>query len=260
MGIRDNKKLQLDAKLTLESAIAEVRQSELVKKQQAIVRGDSAVDGVKSNRRPRGVPRSKCKPAGTLPKPRTCTRCGKSPPHGKPQCLAREATCHACHKKGHYRHCCKTKESIKQVVVQDDSSDEAFLETIGVNGVATNTPWSVKLLLNKRTQEFKVDTGADVTVIRQAAYKRENNGELVPSNLPSNGPTGEMLNVSGKFTGSLTWKGLDSQQDIYVIRHLRRALLGKPALEALNIVALVEPIQEPDIYDVSLRCSKVWGG
>ena len=164
-----------------------------MKKQQAIVRGDSAVDGVKSNRRPRGVPRSKYKPAGTLPKPRMCTRCGKSPPHGKPQCPAREATCHACHKKGHYRHCCKTKESIKQVVVQDDSSDEAFLETIGVNGVATDTPWSVKLLLNKRTQEFKVDTGADVTVIRQAAYKRENNGELVPSNLPSNGPIGEML-------------------------------------------------------------------
>ena len=135
------------------------------------------------------------------------------------------------------------------MVVQDDSGDEAFLGTIGVNGVATNTPWSVKLLLNRRTQEFKVDTGADMTVIPQTAYKRENDGELVPSNLPLNGPTGEMLNVCGKFTGSLTWKGLESQQDIYVIRNLRRALLGKPALEALNIVALVEPIQEPDIYD-----------
>ena len=102
VGIRDDKlseKLQLDAKLTLESAIAEVRQSELVKKQQAIVRGDTAVDGVKSNRRPRGGPRSNYKPAGTLPKLRTCTRCGKSPPHGKPQCPAREATCQHATKK-----------------------------------------------------------------------------------------------------------------------------------------------------------------
>ena len=41
--------------------------------------------------------------------------------------------------------------------------------------------------------------------------------------------------------------GVERQQDIYVVHNLRRALLGKQALEALNIVALVEPIQEPDI-------------
>ena len=72
---------------------------------------------------------------------------------------------------------------------------------------------------------FKVDTGADVTVIPETAYKYERDGYLVPSNLPLSGPTGETLEVCGKFSGSLTWKGVESQQDIYIIHHLRTALL-----------------------------------
>ena len=86
---------------------------------------------------------------------------------------------------------------------KDSSEDEAFLGGISVNRVATITPWSVKLLLNNSTQEFKVDTGADVT---DAAYKREKDGKLVPSNLPLNGPIGEILQVHGKFSACLTWE------------------------------------------------------
>ena len=101
VGIKDAKlseKLQLNSKLTLETAIAEVRQSEQVKKQQAVVRGEdtAAVEAVRSGSRPRQKPRSKF--AGATSKPQTCTRCGKAPPHGKPQCPAREATCRACYK------------------------------------------------------------------------------------------------------------------------------------------------------------------
>ena len=182
-----------------------MRQSEQVKKQQTVVRGDSvaAVGAVKSGSRLRQKPRSKS--TGATPRPQACTRCGKSPPHGKPQCPAREAICRACHNKGHYKRCCKTKVSIQQVAQDDRDSceDDAFLGTIGVNGVASDTSWSVKLKLNDRTQEFKVDTGADITVIPETAYKRERDGDLVPSNLPLSRPTGEMRMMCGKFSGSL---------------------------------------------------------
>ena len=253
VGIKDAKlseKLQLNSKLTLETAIAEVRQSEQVKKQQAVVRGEdtAAVEAVKSGSRPRQKPKSKF--VGATPKPQACTRCGKAPPHGKPQCPAREAICRGCHKKGHYRRCCRSKASIQQVSQAErdsDSSDDAFLGAIGVDDVATDTSWSVKLQLNSRVQEFKVDTGADVTVIPETAYERERDGSLTTSNVPLSGPTGVTLEVCGKFSGNLTWKEKESQQDIYVVRNLRRALLGKPAIEALNVVALVEPIQQSDV-------------
>ena len=144
VGIKDadlSKKLHLNLKLTLETAIADARQSEQAKKQQAVVRGSSTttVEAVKSGHRPRHAPRSRL--PGVTPRPQTCTRCGKSPPHGKPQCPAREATCHACHKKGHYKRCCRTKATIKQVVRdgRDSSEDEAFLGAIRVDGVTSST-------------------------------------------------------------------------------------------------------------------------
>ena len=72
----------------------------------------------------------------------------------------------------------------------------------------------MRLKLNDRTQEFKVDTGDDVTVIPETAYERKRDGDLIPSNLPLSGPTREMRD---KFSGSLTWKGIESQHDIYVV-------------------------------------------
>ena len=138
-------------------------------------------------------------------------------------------------------------QQVAQAERDSDSSDDAFLGAIGVDDVATDTSWSVKLQLNSRVLEFKVDTGADVTVIPETAYEWERDGSLTTSNVPLSGPTGETLEVCGKFSGNLTWKERESQQDIYVVRNLRRALLGKPAIEALNVVALVEPIRQSDV-------------
>ena len=71
--------------------------------------------------------------------------------------------------------------------------------------------------------------------------------KLQPSTLQLSGPTGETLRVCGQFSGSLLRHESSCRQDVYVVRDLRRPLLGKPALEALNVVALVEPIQKSDV-------------
>ena len=67
VGIKDSKlseKLQMTPDLTLESAVIEGRQSEAVKKQQSVVRGEvlreSTIEAVKTCRQPRGLkPRNK---------------------------------------------------------------------------------------------------------------------------------------------------------------------------------------------------------
>ena len=138
VGIKDGKlseKLQLEAGLTVDSCITKVWQSESVRKQQGIARGyrddKIAIQAVKTHKQR--------KITGSAPKPHSCSRCGRSPPHGRQQCPANQATCHRCHKKGHFKHCCKTKVGVKEVKQDCDTSDsEEFLGTVNADTVSTN--------------------------------------------------------------------------------------------------------------------------
>ena len=124
VSIRDSnlsEELQLEADFTLDSCITKVRQSESVKKQQDVVRRDRSdkvtIEAVKSRNQ-----RQTRRTTGLAPRPQKCSRCGKSPPHSRQQSPANQATCHRCHKKGHFKRCCKTKGSINEVK-QDGDSD-----------------------------------------------------------------------------------------------------------------------------------------
>ena len=189
VGIKDrevSEKLQMKEKLTLNDAMTIAIQSEAVKTQQPVVRGEAtvAVEAILS--------RSRSKPAyapaqrkmgnvttGPAPRPQKCTRCGKLPPYGCQHCQANDAVCRRCHKGGHYRRCCKTKVTIEEIA--EDSEEEAFLGTVSANAVGANAPWLVKAKLNGADIEFKVDTGADVTVIPEQLYSTARDGELQPS-------------------------------------------------------------------------------
>lgn len=87
-----------------------------------------------------------------------------------------------------------------------DSEEEAFLGTVTVvtDTVGANSPWMVDVRLNNRQQKFKVDTGADVTVIPVSMYDQERDGELLSSSVPLKGPTDENLEVCGQFVGNLS--------------------------------------------------------
>ena len=118
-GLVDKKlseKLQLDADLTLEKAINSVRQSESVKSQQSIVRGqDEAskpanVDWLHKSR-PHKPQKSSQNPQVRFHKKPTslsdsskekCDRCGNSPAHKRTQCPAKTTICRNCEKKGHF--------------------------------------------------------------------------------------------------------------------------------------------------------------
>ena len=55
------------------------------------------------------------------------------------------------------------------------------------------------------------------------------------------------MDVCGQFLGNLSNQLQSTQQEIYVIRGLRKALLGRPAIEALQVVKQVEPVQTSSI-------------
>ena len=105
--------------------------------------------------------------------------------------------------------------------------------------MSTSKPWTAVVRLNERDLEFKIDTGADLTVIAESAHQPEKDGELEPASIPLNGPTRENLEVRGRFKASLSRKGEESWQAIYVVQNLSRPLLGQPEIQALKVAVLI---------------------
>ena len=191
VGLKDKKlseKLQLDSKLTLEKAVTQARQSETVKKQQDILQGtqpdppSANVDQI-SNKRGKGGkgkdqkdnPPKNSKLAGKTPETK-CTRC-LGTPHFKQKCPAKDSKCNKCSKKGHWAKACKS--SLKKKVGEVYSCAEVELEGEFFLGQLTKVDmvegnskesWKAAVKLNELAVKFKVDTGADVTVIPPNIY------------------------------------------------------------------------------------------
>ena len=101
---------------------------------------------------------------------------------------------------------------------------------------------------------FKIDTGADVTVIPEKMYKTTfSNAELQTVTRHSlHGPGGHALDVSGKFVAKLQVKALTTQQEIFVVRGMTRCLLGRPAIVALQVIKRCETVQKGASYLVEV--------
>ena len=248
VGLRDStlsEKLQLDPNLTLEAAITAARQREpsnidvIVTKKPQTTRSKSTRE--RANKQPQ-----KSYPASN---PQVCGRCGKS--HlDKQQCPAKEAICRKCHKRGHFQSVCRTK-SLKSVSTEDPVED-FFVGMIDepaplvVPTVSSGSdPWMVDVLLNDHLIEFQIDTGADVSVISEDQYQELQVPELKPSDKSLVGPGQDKLQVCGQFTETFSYQNRTVQQDVYVVKGLRKPLIGRPAIMSLKLISQVNTV---DVY------------
>ena len=183
VGLQDVKlseKLQMDSGLTLQSDINKARQNELVKRQQEIPRcgvspATPEIDEVneakgKRDRRPRDSQYKK------LTK---CIHCGStSENHLHLKCPVRDATCMKCNKRGHFaKVCLSTPKKVGAIAAgnpekQDEigSDDDGFFLGVIGNTDRQTKHWSEEVEVNGVTIKFKLDTGADVTVIGDETY------------------------------------------------------------------------------------------
>jgi hypothetical protein len=150
---------------------------------------------------------------------------------------------------GHFAKICRSSgrgNNQRQVnVLEEAELDAGFLGEVETTG---SKPWMVDLTLGNTNVQvhFKVDTGADVTAIPEKLFGEIfKSSQLQPSDRTLYGPGQTKLETIGKFKGVLH---LDSNrnsrqhsgqscQNIYVIKHLNQALLGRPAIEALHILS-----------------------
>ena len=96
---------------------------------------------------------------------------------------------------------CRTKSTVSTV----NSSDkpDAFLGT--VHSVETGNPWMVDLEVNNRNLKFKMDTGADVTVLQLKQYDKKKKMSFPTRNL--NGPDRRLLSTKGAINAIIKKHG-----------------------------------------------------
>ena len=277
VGLRDRKlseRLQLEADLTLEKAITMARQSESVRKQQSVIRGDKSEIAMESsinavNRQKSlpqsGVRSSKGKKYDNDPvQNKFCTRCGKSPIHDFKVCPARDAICHKCSRRGHFKKYCRSAGRVWEIHQEnsEDSSDETTETFIGVVDSHQETPdWTVNVLVNEQPVKFSIDTGADVTVIPEYVYQQAAGRiNLQPTSRKLCGPSHYALSVMGKCVVKLKKGSRETEETVYVVRSLHRPLLGRPAIESLRLVKRVNAIGSKTSDNIKQQFPKLFTG
>ncbi|KAK0145431.1 hypothetical protein N1851_015677 [Merluccius polli] len=244
VGILDkevSRKLQLMKDLTLAVTIETVRQSEEVASQVSMQEeATGAVHEVShkfhKNAKFRGKQRGGNK---------GCGKCGKERHSQEENCPARESTCNTCNKVGHWSRVCRNKKAVSEVTEQQQSYSEQqrsyFLGAVSKAADGSSEQWAVKLLVGSTPVEFKIDTGADVNIIREETYHSlRPKTPLEPANIPLDSPGGE-LQCIGQFQSTVAYKGKTHPLTAYVIRGRTVSnLLSRPLSVKMNLVRRVE--------------------
>ena len=99
--------------------------------------------------------------------------------------------------------------------------------------------WMTQIKLNGQDTVFKLDTGVEVSTVTQHTYQSLEIQLTKPQKILY-GPSQTYLKVIGQFQGKLQYKGKETLQSVYVVGHLKRNLLGLPAIKTLNLVVRVD--------------------
>ncbi|XP_064470230.1 uncharacterized protein K02A2.6-like [Ornithodoros turicata] len=266
VGVRDKKlstKLQMESDLTLERAVLLTKQTETVGRQQENLKHSANaapaqtvhVDRLQAKSKQTKKIQAKAVSSSTEEHSKatqSCYWCGKPGKHPRPQCPAAKARCNKCGKPGHFASVCKAKR-LRQVVQQPQGTqneDEVFFAG-AITTAQKKMPWKVSVLVNDQDVTFRLDTGADVTVVPTnllSILKIEST--LVKPDMVILGPARQRLDVVGTLHATVAFQGKRVEANLYVTKGLDEPLLGLDLIESLDILrqvngAYVGPLLDP---------------
>lgn len=254
-------KLQLDPKLTFDKALTQVRLSEEIARQRLVLHSDPSRPS--ANKPPLTLDECNSRPKhSTFKKKETskykndnkgkkstgyqnvnnkatnCRWCGYSQNHAdnRDSCPAKDAKCNNCGIQGHFVKVCRRKKVAE--VLDNNQADCVFIGSIKSSG---SKPWMVTINIHGKEIDFKVDTGADVTVLPATEQVIENIALTKPTKILC-GPDKRPLDVIGVGKVNLKFRGTVSTETVYVVQGLDTPLLGRPAITSLKILGLDQSI------------------
>ena len=277
VGVKSKKtqgKLLEDSKLSLKTAIETCRAQEASQSKLETMTGKQtvSVDRVKQKKNDKQKKHSGASSEISERKNKTekkCTRCGYKWHKNFNDCPAKNEECLSCHKVGHFQSVCRQKDKKKVRHVRDSDSDDehVFLGNINEVNDVKSDDWHTELLVDGKNVRFRIDTGADVTVVPDSYFKSTD--KLQKTDKKLYGPGGSKIEVVGVHKASMETKKQNSKtmQDLYVVRGLKKPLLGRPAIQALDLLqrinavssSTVEPKKEfPELWQGLGKCENAY--
>ena len=98
-------------------------------------------------------------------------------------------------KMNQYSTVCKSIQEIEDIPPSDDSDYQ--IDSFTIIGEDKERTWKVTLDINGTKTPFKIDTGADITVISPATYKKLKSPKLSQSSLNLSSPGGNLNTFRG---------------------------------------------------------------
>eukprot|EP00117_Sycon_ciliatum_P032596 scpid32291/ scgid25245/ Transposon Ty3-G Gag-Pol polyprotein; Gag3-Pol3; Transposon Ty3-1 TYA-TYB polyprotein; Capsid protein; p24; Spacer peptide p3; Nucleocapsid protein p11; Ty3 protease; p16; Spacer peptide J; Reverse transcriptase/ribonuclease H; p55; Integrase p61; Integrase p58 len=191
----------------------------------------------------------------------SCRWCGRPATHSRRECPARSEKCSSCGKTGHFSRVCLSKPSrlasepgagqkLVHAVQPTPTADISTGAYLFMGGVSTDQlpdePWMRFIPIGNTEVLFKVDTGADTSVMNADTFST-----LVPSptlQTPAAallGPDGTPLTLAGKFTVlSRDTNGQLFPHDVHVLSASGANLLSRQASFRMGFV-------QPGVHNVS---------
>ncbi|CAD5225048.1 unnamed protein product [Bursaphelenchus xylophilus] len=181
----------------------------------------------KYHRRPKYTPRGKtvhrnknqtAKSAGDY----TCYKCNG--PHLATSCQKTNLCCAFCKKQGHNEAACLKKKArqFNNIVINNvGSGDSREYVTVGINA---------------KVMEFRIDSGADMSIIGPEKWKALNRPPLTPFHITCSSVDGSPLTVKGSFKANLKYNGHSYTDTILVLAKKDTALLCGKASKELGVI------------------------
>ncbi len=202
-------------------------------------------------------------------------------------CPARNKQCFACGKTGHLQVACSQNNSyrrVNEVYTADydygaeishgtympayepqfasEVQEERFLldAITSIDDGHSEPPWRVSLPICGKDVSFKVDSGADVTIISSGTFERLGCGpELSPSQAIFQTPGGKIKCI-GKFHTPIDSDDRKYSLRVYVIDGNVDNLLSRNAASKLGFIKFVQEVQSKSVFgtiDTPVRCKPI---
>lgn len=173
-----------------------------------------------------------------------CGRCGKRQHNREEKCPAVKAACHNCHKTGHWAIACRSSRSVQEVTEAERAEQTSYFLGSVCDARDKGEQWTVQLQVDSTPVEFKIDTGADVTIISEETFHTITpERRLETPDIPLDSPGGELLCLD-RFDATIKHKGRDYPFTAYVVRgHRVNNLLSRILAVRMNLVRRVDEVQ-----------------